>query len=123
MYLAGVSVRRVEDISQALWGIKVSPSTVSNLNQQIYAKIDELRNRPIEGEQAYVFLDGIVLKRTWADEVRNVSILLAFGVNEDGFREMLGTWEGPKEDKAGWGEFIRHFKDRGLKGVKLFVSV
>jgi putative transposase len=42
--------------------------------------------------------------------------------NEDGFREMLGTWEGPKEDQAGWGEFIRHLKDRGLKGVKLFVS-
>ena len=122
MYLAGVSVRRVEDITQALWGTKVSPSTVSNLNQQIYAKIDEWRNRPIEGEHAYVFLDGIVLKRTWADEVRNVSILVAFGVNEDGFREMLGTWEGPKEDKAGWGEFIRHLKDRGLKGVKLFVS-
>lgn len=122
MYLAGVSVRRVEDITQALWGTKVSPSTVSSLNQQIYQKIDDWRNRPINGEHAYVFLDGIVLKRTWADEVRNVSILVAFGVNSDGFREMLGTWEGPKEDKAGWGEFIMHLKARGLKGVRLFVS-
>jgi|GEM_PF-946089 len=32
MYLAGVSVRRVEDITEALWGTKVSPSTVSDLN-------------------------------------------------------------------------------------------
>ena len=41
MYLAGVSVRRVEDIIEALWGTRVSPCTVSNLNKKIYAKIDE----------------------------------------------------------------------------------
>lgn len=44
MYLAGVSVRRVEDITQALWGTRVSPSTVSELNQKIYTKIDTWRN-------------------------------------------------------------------------------
>lgn len=48
MYLAGVSVRRVEDITEALWGIKVSPGTISNLNKKVYAKIEEWRNRPIE---------------------------------------------------------------------------
>jgi len=52
MYLAGVSVRRVEDITEALWGTRVSPSTVSELNQKIYAQIDAWRNRPIEGEHA-----------------------------------------------------------------------
>ena len=45
MYLAGVSVRRVEDITQALWGTRVSPGTVSQLNKKIYVKIDEWRNR------------------------------------------------------------------------------
>ena len=49
MYLAGVSVRRVEDITEALWGTRVSPSTVSELNQKIYAQIEVWRNRPIEG--------------------------------------------------------------------------
>ncbi len=33
-YLAGVSVRRVEDITEALWGTRVSPSTVSDLNKK-----------------------------------------------------------------------------------------
>jgi putative transposase len=64
MYLAGVSVRRVEDITEALWGTRVSPSTVSDLNKKIYATIEAWRNRPIEGEHPYVYLDGIVLKRT-----------------------------------------------------------
>ena len=41
MYLAGVSVRRVESITEALWGTRVSPATVSNLNKKIYEQIDE----------------------------------------------------------------------------------
>lgn len=32
MYLAGVSVGKVEDITEALWGNRVSPSTISELN-------------------------------------------------------------------------------------------
>lgn len=122
MYLAGVSVRRVEDITQALWGTRVSPSTVSELNQKIAVQIEAWRNRPIEGEHAYVFLDGIWLKRSWGGEVKNVSILVAMGVNQDGFREVLGVMEGAKEDKASWIAFLRYLAQRGLKGVRLFVS-
>ncbi len=122
MYLAGVSVRRVEDITDALWGTRVSPGTVSNLNKKIYAKIDEWRHRKIEGDHAYVFLDGIVMKRTWAGEVRNVSLLVAIGVTNEGYREILGIMEGPKEDKSGWSAFLRHLVDRGLSGVQLIVS-
>src|SRR4249920_3364725 len=98
MYLAGVSVRRVEDITEALWGTRVSPSTVSELNQKIYAQIEAWRNRPIEGEHAYVYLDGIWLKRSWGGEVKNVAVLVAIGVNREGFREILGVAEGMKED-------------------------
>src|SRR5271169_6742862 len=83
MYLAGVSVRRVEDITEALWGTRVSPSTVSELNKKIYAKIEAWRNRRIEGEHPYLYLDGIVMKRTWAGEVRNVSLLVASAVNSE----------------------------------------
>ena len=64
MYLAGVSVRRVEDITEALWGTRVSSSTVSDLNQKIYERIEQWRRRPIEGEHPYVYLDGIWLKRS-----------------------------------------------------------
>ena len=110
MYLAGVSVRRVEDITEALWGTRVSPSTVSDLNKKIYGTIEAWRNRPIEGEHPYVYLDGIVLKRSWAGEVRNVSLLVAIGVNGEGYREILGICEGAKEDKAGWSAFLKHLK-------------
>ena len=122
MYLAGISVRRVEDITEALWGTRVSPSTVSNLNKKIYAKIEAWRNRPIEGEHPYLYLDGIVMKRSWAGEVRNVSLLVASAVNAEGFREILGICEGAKEDKSGWSAFLLYLVDRGLKGVQLIIS-
>jgi putative transposase len=122
MYLAGVSVRRVEDITHALWGTRVSAGVVSKLNKQIYEKIELWRTRKLEGQFPYVYLDGIVLKRTWAEEVRNVSILVAFGVNEQGFREILGAAEGTKEDKSGWSSFLSSLKQRGLQGVRLFIS-
>jgi putative transposase len=122
MYLAGVSTRRVEDITEALWGTRVSSSTVSELNQKIYAQIEVWRNRPIEGEHPYVFLDGIWLKRCWGGEVRNVAVLVAVGVNRDGFREVLGVMEGAKEDKDSWSAFLRFLKGRGLQGVRLIVS-
>jgi transposase-like protein len=122
MYLAGVSVRRVEDITEALWGTRVSAGTVSELNQKIYVTIDAWRNRPIEGKHAYVYMDGIWLKRSWGGEVRNVAVLVAIGVGEDGYREMLGVCEGAKEDKESWRNFLRHLKERGLKGVKLAIS-
>jgi transposase-like protein len=122
MYLAGVSVRRVEDITQALWGTRVSASTVSDLNQKIYGKINEWRERPLVGDFPYVYLDGLWLKRSWGGEVKNVSVLVAIGVAQSGYREILAVSEGAKEDTASWTNFLREMKQRGLKGVELFVS-
>ena len=122
MYLAGVSVRRVEDITEALWGTRVSSGTVSRLNQKIYRHIEAWRTREIVGDFPYLYLDGVILKRSWAGEVRNVSVLVAIGVGSDGFRQILGVAEGEKEDLEGWRGFLRHLKDRGLKGVRLIIS-
>jgi putative transposase len=122
MYLAGVRVRRVEDITQALWGTRVSASTVSDLNQKIYKQIEEWRQQPLVGEFPYVFLDGLWLKRSWGGEVKNVSVLVAIGVAQTGYRQILAVSEGAKEDKASWTAFLRELKERGLEGVKQFVS-
>jgi putative transposase len=122
MYLAGVSVRRVEDITEALWGTRVSPSAVSELNQQLYERIEAWRNQPITGHFAYVYLDGIWLKRSWGGEVKKVAVLVAIGVDQDGYRQILGVVEGAKEDAESWRQFLRHLKERGLAGVELVIS-
>ena len=115
MYLAGVSVRRVEAITEALWGSKVSPATISELNKKSYVHIEG-------GHYPYVYVGGIYLRRNWGGEYENVSVLVAIAVNEDGFREVLGAAEGMKEDKASWVSFFQWLRGRGLDGVKLIVG-
>ena len=118
MYLAGVSVRRVE----ALWGTKVSPGTISNLNKKAYGHIEEWRNRKLTEEYPYIFVDGIYLKRCWGGEYENCSVLVAIGVNNDGHREILGASEGLKEDTESWKNFFVWLKSRGLTGVRLITG-
>ena len=123
MYLAGVSVRRVEDITEALWGTKVSPATISELNKKAYVNIEAWRNRPLTGgKYTYVYVDGIYLKRNWGGEYENVSVLVAIAVNEEGYREVLGAAEGMKEDKESWRGFFQWLKGRGLGGMRLVIG-
>ena len=122
MYLAGVSVRRVEDITEALWGTRVSAGTVSELNKKVYVHIDEWRLRKLRGCYTYVYLDGIYLKRNWGGEFENVAVLIAIGVDEDGYREVIGASEGMKEDKSSWTEFLKSLKERGLSDPQLFIG-
>ena len=113
----------VEDITEALWGTKVSPSTISELNKKAYVHIEEWRNRPLQGGRyPYVYVDGIYLRRNWGGEYENVAVLVAIAVNEDGYREVLGAAEGMKEDKTSWVNFFKWLKSRGLEGVKLIVG-
>ena len=55
-----------------------------------------------------MFVDGVYLKRSWGGEVQNVSVLVAVGVNQDGYREILGIAEGSRENKESWSNFLRY---------------
>lgn len=122
MFLAGVSVRRVEDITEALWGTKVSHGTISNLNKKAFEHIETWRTRPLSGEYPYVYVNGVYLKRNWGSEIQNVSVLVAIGVSQDGCREILGAAEGMKEDRESWRSFFVWLKERGLTGVRLIIG-
>ncbi|OZG53806.1 IS256 family transposase, partial [Pseudoscardovia suis] len=107
MYLAGVSTRQVDDISQLLWGDRMPSQTLSDKLKRVYAEIDEWRTRPLDDEYPYVFVDGVWHKRSWGGSVENVSILVAIGVSKDGHREVIGVAEGMREDSASWEQFFR----------------
>ena len=119
MYLAGVSTRQVDDVSQLLWGDRMPSQTLSDKLKKVYADIDEWRGRPLEQDYPYLFMDGVWHKRCWGGSVENVSILVAVGVGMDGRREVLSVAEGMKADSESWREFIKGMLARGLKGVRL----
>lgn len=70
----------------------------------------------------YMFVDGISLKRSWGGVFQSVSVLIAIGVNKEGYREILGVAEGSREDAESWRTFFRYLKQRGLQRVRLIVS-
>ena len=84
MYLAGVSVRRIEDMTEALWGTRVSPSTVSNLNKKVYGRIDEWRNAPITKSFPLFLRMAFGSSNSWGGAVENGAVLVFIGVNEEG---------------------------------------
>ena len=87
-------MRCVEEITEALWGTKVSPSTISELNRKAYVHIGNWHNCPFRGSKyPYVYVDGIDLCLNWGGEYENMAILVASDVNEDGYREVLSATE------------------------------
>ena len=122
MYLAGVSTRRIEDVSEILWGASVSASTASNLNEKAFEAVEEWRCRPLTCAYPYVFVDGIYLKRAWGGSFENVAVMVAIGVNDDGYREVIGAAEGFTESAECWREFLSWLKGRGLTGVRMFTG-
>jgi len=122
MYLAGVSTRQVDDISQLPWGDRMPSQTLSDKLKKVYGEIEAWRTRPLEDEYPYVFMDGVWHKRSWGGHVENVSVLVAIGVNAEGHREVIGVAEGMKEDRDSWEQFVRSMIERGLKGVRLVVG-
>lgn len=98
MHLAGISVRRVDDITEALWGTKVSPGTIGNLNKKACKHIEIWRSRPLATEYPYVCVDGVYLKRSWGGEIQNVSILVTIGVNQDGYPR--NHWCGRRNERG-----------------------
>lgn len=120
--LAGVSTRRIEDVSEILWGSSVSAATVSSLNEKAFASVEEWRNRPLERAYPYACVDGIYLKRSWGGSYENVAVMVAIGVNDDGYREVIGAAEGFTESAECWREFLSWLKSRGLRGVRMFAG-
>lgn len=87
MHLAGVSTRRIEDVSEILWGSGVSAATVPDLDGKAFAPVEGWRNRPPGRACPYACVDGIYLKRSRGGACENVAVMVAIGVDDDGYRE------------------------------------
>ncbi len=122
MYLAGVSTRRIEDVSEIPWGSSVSAATASNLNERALEAVEEWRSRPLERACPYACVDGVYLKRSWGGSYENVAVMVAIGVNDDGYREVIGAAEGFTESAECWRELLSWLRSRGLRGVRMFTG-
>ena len=121
MYLKGVSTRKVEKITEALCGIHFTSMQVSRATSELDEEFDRFRNRPL-GIYRYIYLDAIYLKIRHSGTVISQAVLIAYGVNAFGRREILGASVSLSEAEVHWRQFLESLVKRGLTGVELFTS-
>lgn len=122
MVVNGVSTRKVKRITEELCGHEFKRSTVSELAKGLDAEVEAWNERPLEGDYPFVLFDAMHVKVRRDGAVRSTSILIAFGINAQGFREVLGIRIAGSETESGWLETFRWLKRRGLTGVEVAAS-
>lgn len=122
MYLQGVSTRKVEQITGRLSGVKISKDAVSRIAARLEEALKAWRERRLEGAYPYLYLDATYLKTSWAGAVREMALLVAIGVSEEGFREVLAVEAALGERSALYRQLVKGLIERGLTGVRLVTS-
>jgi len=123
MVINGVSTRKVSQITEELCGTEFSKSTVSELCKKLDPIVSAWNNRDLRDMYyPFVLVDALVLKVRENGRVRPCSIMIAMGINTEGYREISGFMLGDSESEASWNEFFSWLKNRNLRGVDLIVS-
>jgi len=121
-YVEGVSTRKVDGLLQSLGLTSIDKSEVSRICQALDEPVKAFRERPLEGDYPYVWLDATYLKVRQNHRVVSMAVVIAIGVRATGEREVLGFAVGASEEVSFWLEFLRSLVHRGLRGVQLVIS-
>src|SRR5215207_2207536 len=121
-YVNGVSTRKVDRLVEQLGIHAMTKDRVSALCRGLDERVEAFRNRPLEGDYPYLWLDAKHLKVRSGGHVRSKALVVAYAVHESGQREVIGLDLGEVETEAFRAHFLRALRSRGLAGVRLAVS-
>ena len=122
MVVNGVSTRKVSRVMEELCGTTFSKSTVSEVCKDLDKAVYEFRNRPLEGEYPFLIVDATYFKVRTDHRITSKALMIAYGVNGQGHREILGFDIYANESSATWTDFLMRLKKRGLTGVIMITS-
>lgn len=120
MYKGGMSTRDVAAFIESLYGTHYSPTTISNITQTVMEDIEQWQNRPLEKRYSVIYLDGLYVKLK-RNNVSSEAVYLAMGIDEKGYRQILGFYVGGKESSNGWLDVLKDLHKRGATDVLLGV--
>lgn len=122
MVVQGVSTRKVGEITETLCGTSFSKSTVSALCKELDPIVESFRNRPLNARYPFLVVDAIYMRAREDHAVRAKGLLIATGINAEGYREVLGFTIADGESELSWSQFFVGLKARGLKDVDHITS-
>jgi len=118
MYAKGMSTRDIQDMLTELYGINVSPDTISAITDKVWPLVEAWQNRPLAPIYAILYLDAIHIKLKRDGKIDNVAVYNVLGVDLDGHREILGHWIGDGAEGANfWLSVITDLQNRGVEDV------
>lgn len=123
MVINGVSTRKVTKIVEELCGEKVSKSFVSEITKSLDPIVNDWKNRPLNVSYFhYIYVDAMYIKVREDNKVVSKAIYIACGVNQKGYREIIGIQIDYKESTEAWSRFFEHLKSRGMQSPKMVIS-
>jgi len=118
MYARGTTMRDIRDMLGELYGISVSPDTISKITDKVWPLVEEWQNRPLALIYAMVYLDALHLKLKKDGKIKNVAVYNVLGVDLEGKRDVLGHWIGDGGEGANfWLSVITDLQNRGVGNI------
>jgi putative transposase len=121
-YIQGVSTRKMRMVTEQLMGREFSSTSISRFSARLDAELDHWRGRSLDRDFPYVVVDARYEHCRVHERVIDIAVLVAIGIDSDGYRHVLGLDTAWGETGDSWDRFISGLKERGLKGVRLFTS-
>jgi transposase-like protein len=122
MWLQGISQRKIAQVTDKLGAVRIGKDAVSRIAQRLNSELAAFRERRLELSYPYLFLDATYLKVNWGSHVGDLALIVAVGVNEQGYREVLAVESAAGERKEAYRNLLKGLIERGLKGVQLVIS-
>ena len=119
IFLAGVSTRRVGEVLRPLIGSSPSASTVSQVVKSLDREVRAFHRRKISDDYRYLFFDGLTVRLKTALGVRKRLLLVAYGIRENGCKELIEFRQAQSESEEEWESLLNDLYRRGLEGHRL----
>lgn len=115
LYARGQSTREIQAQLQALYGVEVSPTLISNVTDAVHDEVRAWQSRPLAAVYPILYFDALYVKSREEGPVKTKAVFLALGINLEGEKELLGLWMNEAEGAKFWLSVFNDLKSRGVE--------
>jgi transposase-like protein len=120
LYGKGVTTRDIQQTLAEIYGVEVSPTTISAITDKVTALAEAWQNRELAAIYPIIYLDAIHVKLRHEGKVESIAVYNVLGVDLEGRKDVLGHWIGTGGEGANfWLSVVKDLQARGVKDVLL----
>lgn len=117
LYTHGMSTRDIESAIKDLYGVDISEAHVSHITDRIIEHIEQWKKRRLDNVYMVVWMDAIVFKVRQDGKITDKAVQIAVGLNNKGYKEVLGMWLCQHESASFWMNVLTDLKSRGVEDI------